>query len=148
MDWTIVYSILGAALTGGGLSWLFKIREDKASSKTDVITKAADAMAKLLDNFEKQQVTFGEALDGKDLIIKQQQELLDRYKETLEDANQKMRGLEYKVAEYERKLAGMQRIIDSEIKDRKMAENNICFVNECKLRQPKLGTYKKENNGI
>ena len=105
-------------------------------------------MAKLLDNFEKQQVTFGEALDGKDLIIKQQQELLDRYKETLEDANQKMRGLKYKVAEYERKLAGMQRIIDSEIKDRKMAENNICFVNECKLRQPKLGTYKKENNGI
>lgn len=144
MDWGNVISALVGIVTGGGASWLFRIKEDKASSQADVIAKAADAMKQLLENAAQQQATFNAALVGKDVIIKQQQDLLDKYRVMLEEANQKMKALDYKVAESERKLAGMQKIIDNEIKDRRIAENNICFANDCELRQPKLGTYKKE----
>ena len=39
---------------------------------------------------------------------------------------------------------GMQRTIDNEIRLRKTAEGNICFVRDCELRKPRLGTYNKE----
>ena len=131
-------------LTGGGVSWLFKIKEDKAGSQADVIDKAADAMKKLLDNAEQQQTTFNAIISGKDKLIEQQQELINEYKTALEDANQKLKTLEFKVSENDRKIGGMQKTIDNEIRERKKAEHNICFVDDCKLRKPKLGTYKKE----
>lgn len=48
------------------------------------------------------------------------------------------------ISEHERKLEGMQRTIRKEIERRKFAERFICFVEDCKLRRPPLGTYKKE----
>ena len=53
-------------------------------------------------------------------------------------------GIEPRVAENERKVAGMQRTIDNEIRLRKTAESNICFVTDCELRKPRLGTYNKK----
>lgn len=143
-DWgTLISGVIGL-LAGGGVSWLFKLREDKAGSQADVIDKAADAMKKLLDNAEQQQTTFNAIISGKDKIIEQQQELIDGYKTALDEASQKLKALEFKVSENDRKISGMQKTIDNEIKDRRTAENNICFVNDCQLRKPKLGTYKKE----
>ena len=66
------------------------------------------------------------------------------HQKALEEANQKLKSLEFKVGENDRKISGMQKIIDNEIKERKIAENSICFVTDCKLRRPPLGTYKKE----
>ena len=60
---------------------------------------------------------------------------------TLKD---QVRELNLRVAENERKVAGMQRTIDNEIRLRKTAEGNICFVTDCELRKPRLGTYNKE----
>jgi hypothetical protein len=101
-------------------------------------------MKKLLDNAEQQQTTFNAIILGKDKLIEQQQGLINEYKTALEEANQKLKNLEFKVSENDRKISGMQKIIESEISERKIAEHNICFVNDCKLREPKLGTYKKE----
>lgn len=144
MIWEYLITGVIGILTGGGISWLFKIKEDKAGSQADVIDKAADAMKKLLDNAEQQQTTFNTIISGKDKLIEQQQGLIDGYKTALEEASQKLRTLEFKVSENDRKISGMQRTIDNEIKERKSAENNICFVTDCQLRKPKLGTYKKE----
>lgn len=144
MNWEIIISAVIGMLTGGGVSWLFKIKEDKAGSQADVIDKAADAMKKLLDNAEQQQTTFNAIISGKDKLIEQQQGLINEYKTALEEANQKLKNLEFKVSENDRKISGMQKIIESEIRERKKAEHNICFVDDCKLREPKLGTYKKE----
>lgn len=144
MIWEYLITGVIGILTGGGISWLFKIKEDKAGSQADVIDKAADAMKKLLDNAEQQQTTFNAIISGKDKLIEQQQGLIDGYKTALEEASQKLRTLEFKVSENDRKISGMQRTIDGEIKERKAAENNICFVTDCQLRRPKLGTYKKE----
>ena len=142
MNWEIIISAVIGMLTGGGVSWLFKIKEDKAGSQADVIDKAADAMKKLLDNAEQQQTTFNAIISGKDKLIEQQQGLINEYKTALEEANQKLKNLEFKVSENDRKISGMQKIIESEIGERKKAEHNICFVTECQLRKPKLGTYK------
>ena len=144
MNWELILSAVIGLLTGGGVSWLFRIKEDKAGSQADVIDKAADAMKKLLDNADQQQATFNAIILGKDKLIEQQQELINGYKTALDEANQKLKTLEFKVSENERKVGGMQKTIDNEIRERKKAEHNICFVDDCKLREPDLGTYKKE----
>lgn len=144
MDWGLLISGIIGAVAGGGMSWLFFLRENKAVSEADAIDKAADAMEKLLKNIDQQQTVFNGIIEGKDKLIDQQRGLLDNYRSLLEEANQKMRALEYKVTENDRKISGMQKTIDTEVKLRKIAEENICFVNDCTLRKPKLGTYKKE----
>lgn len=145
MDWGLLISGIIGAVAGGGMSWLFFLRENKAKSEGDAITVGQDAMKKMLENVDQQQETFNRIIESKDKIIEQQRGLLDNYRTMLDEANQKMRALEYKVAENDRKIAGMQKTIDNEVKERKIAESNICFVNDCDKRQPKLGTYKAEN---
>ena len=145
MNWELIISALAGLLTGGGVSWLFKLKEDKAGSQADAIDKAADAMKKLLENAEQQQTTFNAIIDGKDKLIEQQQGLIDGYKSALEEANLKLKSLEYKFGENDRKITGMQKTIENEIKERKFAEDNICLSIDCQLRKPKLGTYRKES---
>ena len=145
MNWEIIISAVVGMLTGGGVSWLFKIKEDKAGSKADVVDSSTDAMNKMMELIGSQQDRFNKIIDGKDKLIEQQQGLIDGYKTALEEANQKLKNLEFKVSENDRKISGMQKTIDNEIKERKMAESNICLVPECQLRKPKLGTYKNES---
>ena len=145
MGGEIIISALAGLLTGGGVSWLFKIKEDKAGSKADVVDSSTDAMNKMMELIGSQQDRFNKIIDGKDKLIEQQQGLIDGYKTALDEANQKLKTLEFKVGENDRKISGMQKTIDNEIKERKIAESNICFVSDCETRRPKLGTYKKES---
>lgn len=141
----VIISALVGLLTGGGVSWLFKLKEDKASSQADVVDSSTEAMNKMMELIGSQQDRFNKIIEGKDKLIEQQQGLIDGYKSALDEANLKLKGLEFKVGENDRRISGMQKTIDNEIKERKMAEGNICFVSECQLRKPKLGTYKKES---
>ena len=36
MNWEIIISAIVGMLTGGGVSWLFKLNEEKESSKEDI----------------------------------------------------------------------------------------------------------------
>ena len=144
MGWEVIISALAGLLTGGGVSWLFKLKEDKASSQADVVDSSTEAMNKMMELIGSQQDRFNKIIEGKDKLIEQQQGLIDGYKTALEEANQKLKTLEFKVGENDRKISGMQKTIDNEIKERKIAESNICFVSECQMRKPRLGTYKKE----
>ena len=144
MNWEIIISAIVGMLTGGGVSWLFRIKEDKAGSKADVVDSSTEAMNKMMELIGSQQDRFNKIIEGKDKLIEQQQGLINEYKTALEEANQKLKNLEFKVSENDRKISGMQKIIESEISERKIAENSICFVTDCKLRRPPLGTYKKE----
>ena len=145
MDWNLLISGVIGLIAGGGVSWLFKLKEDKASSQADVVDSSTEAMNKMMELIGSQQDRFNKIIEGKDKLIEQQQGLIDGYKSALEEANQKLKGLEFKVGENDRKITGMQKTIDNEIKERRMAENNVCFVTECELRKPKLGTYKNES---
>lgn len=144
MNWEYLITGVIGILTGGGITWLFRIKEDKAGSKADVVDSSTDAMNKMMTLIGTQQERLNSIINDKDKLIKQQQGLIEGYKTALDEANQKLKSLEFKVSENDRKISGLQRTIDSEIKERKAAENNICFVTNCQLRKPKLGTYKKD----
>jgi uncharacterized protein (DUF3084 family) len=137
MSLDLVLSALAGLLTGGGVSWLFKLREDKGKSEADAIGTAADAMTKLLNNAAQQQETFNKIIEGKDKIIEQQLILIENYKSALDEANRKMKELEYKVADNERKITGMQKMIETAINDRRTAEAMSCLNEDCKTRKSK-----------
>ncbi len=137
MNWEYLASALIGLITGGGgVSWLFRIKGDKAGSEADAIGTAADAMTKLLNNAAQQQETFNRIIEGKDKIIEQQLILIENYKSALDEANRKMKELEYKVADNDRKIAGMQKMIDTAINDRRIAESMSCFNDKCEQRKP------------
>ena len=142
MNWELIISAIVGMLTGGGVSWLFKLKEDKASSQADVVDSSTEAMNKMMTLIGTQQERLNAIIEDKDRLIEQQRGLINEYKTALEEANQKLKNLEFKVSENDRKISGMQRTIDNEIRERKKAEHNICFVTDCQLREPKLGTYK------
>ena len=142
MNWELIISAIVGMLTGGGVSWLFKLKEDKASSQADVVDSSTEAMNKMMTLIGTQQERLNAIIKDKDMLIEQQQGLINEYKAALEEANQKLKNLEFKVSENDRKISGMQKTIDNEIRERKKAEYNICFVDDCQMREPKLGTYK------
>lgn len=164
IDWT---SILIAVLTGGTIysGWeAYKYRrENKALKKSEVETAkaqtksaeagalegASDVMGKMMDNVKKQQITFNEIIEGKDNTIKQQSELINEYKKSLEDAHKKLKEFEYIMSENRRKIEGIQKEyndVKAELEQVKktlkteIAKGEKCAVLNCKLRQPPLVT--------
>lgn len=148
MDWGLIISGAAGMFAGGGISWLFRIREDKAASKTDIIANSAVAMEKLINITTQQSTAFEEILRKKDELIAQQASLIDEFRISLDKANQKIKYFEYKVSENERKISGMQKMINAETKERRAAEKDVCFVDDCNIREPERGTYKKDKLNI
>ena len=159
MDWT---SIVIAVLTGGSISGIVaavvyrrenkRMKESQAvtaemgakESEADALIKYGGAMEKLLENITKQQESFEKSMAEKDTIIEQQKHLIEQYKSELDKANKKIKEFELTIRENSRKIEGMQKMLNTEIKDRVQAEDSICLVEDCKLRTPPKGTYKKE----
>ena len=50
MDWSLLISGVLGLIAGGGASWLFKLKEDKAGSEADALDKYSEVMTKLLIN--------------------------------------------------------------------------------------------------
>ena len=160
MDWT---SIVIAVLTGGSISGIVaavvyrrenkRMKESQAvtaemgakESEADALIKYGGAMEKLLENITRQQESFEKSMAEKDIIIEQQKHLIEQYKSELDEANKKIKEFEITVRENSRKIEGMQKTLNTEIKDRVQAEDSICLVEDCTLRKPAKGTYKKES---
>ena len=68
IDWGLIISGVIGLITGGGASWLLKLREDKASAKADALTKMNEVIA-------YQVTSFGDTLKKQDIIISDQREL-------------------------------------------------------------------------
>ena len=114
----------------GGIGTILYWRQNKGSATAGVVKESMDALKSALETLTSQQEVFAITIKSKDdeiVVLKEQ-----------------IKELNLRVAENERKVAGMQRTIDNEIRLRKEAEGNICFVNDCELRKPALGTYKSK----
>ena len=142
MNWEIIISAIVGMLTGGGVSWLFRLKEDKASSQADVVDSSTEAMNKMMELIGSQQDRFNKIIERKDKLIEQQQELINEYKSALEEANQKLKNLEFKVSENDRKISGMQKALGKAISLKEFAEKHICLNMSCLDRKPAMGTYK------
>ena len=112
----------------GGIGTILYWRQNKGSATAGVVKESMDALKSALETLTSQQEVFA-------ITIKSKDDEIVTLKEQLKELN-------LRVAENERKVAGMQRTIDNEIRLRKEAEGNICFVSDCQMRKPKLGTYK------
>src|SRR5690606_21278041 len=125
----IVSAVLG--LVGGGALTGFMLRKQTEGSATaGVVKESMDALKSALETLTSQQEVFA-------ITVKSKDDEIATLKGQVKDLN-------LRVAENERKVAGMQRTIDNEIRLRKDAEGSICLVNDCELRKPRLGTYNKE----
>lgn len=130
IDWGMIISAVLGLVGGGALTGFMLRKQTEGSATAGVVRESMDALKSSLETLTSQQEVFAEVVRSKDNEIAS-------LKEQIKELN-------LRVAENERKVAGMQRTIDNEIRLRKTAESNICFVEDCELRRPKLGTYKKE----
>jgi chromosome segregation ATPase len=130
MNWEYIVTAVMSLVSGGTLTGLYLRKQTEGSATAGVVKESMEALKSALETLTSQQEVFAVTVKSKDDKIV-----------TLKD---QIKGLNLRVAENERKVAGMQKLIESELMERKKAEHNICFVDDCKLRKPKLGTYKKE----
>ena len=130
MDWGMIVTAVLGIVGGGAIMGFLLLKQTKSSATADALNKYADWSKEIMDQMVKQQQIFNDIIKTKD--------------EETKGLREQVRELNLRVAENERKVAGMQRTIDNEIRLRKTAESNICFVTDCELRKPRLGTYNKE----
>ena len=130
MNWEYIVTAAISLVSGGTITGLYLRKQTEGSATAGVVKESMDALKSALETLTSQQGVFADTVKSKDDEIAL---LKDQIKE-----------LNLRVAENERKVAGMQKVIESEFRERKKAEHNICFVTDCKLREPSLGTYKKE----
>ena len=123
-----VAALIGVIGGIGGIGTILYWRQNKGSATAGVVKESMEALKSALETLTSQQDVFAVMSKSKDDEIV-----------TLKD---QIKELNLRVAENERKVAGMQRTIENEIRLRKEAEGNICFVSDCQMRKPKLGTYK------
>ena len=130
MSWDLIVTTAVGIISGGAIAGFYLRKQTRGEATAGVVKESMEALRSALETLTSQQEVFAGTVKSKDDEIAL---LKDQIKE-----------LKLRVAENERKVAGMQKLIDNEFRERKIAEHNICFVNECELRKPKLGTYKKE----
>ncbi len=130
IDWGMIISAVLGLVGGGALTGFMLRKQTKGSATAGVVKESMDALKSALETLTNQQEVFSITIKSKD--------------DEIVTLKEQVRELNLRVAENERKVAGMQRTIDNEIRLRKTAESNICFVADCELRKPRLGTYNKE----
>lgn len=130
MNWEYIVTAVISLVSGGTITGVYLRKQTEGSATAGVVKESMDALKSALETLTSQQGVFATTIKSKDDEIAL---LKDQIKE-----------LNLRVAENERKVAGMQKVIESEFRERKKAEHNICFVTDCELRKPKLGTYKNE----
>ena len=128
MNWEYIVTAVISLVSGGTLTGLYLRKQTEGSATAGVVKESMDALKSALETLTSQQEVFTITIKSKD--------------DEIATLKEQIKELSLRVAENERKVAGMQRAIDNEIRLRKTAESNICFVTDCQLREPKLGTYK------
>lgn len=111
----------------GGIGTIIYWRQNRGSATAGVVKESMDALKSALETLTSQQEVFA-------ITIKSKDDEIASLKEQIKELN-------LRVTENERKVAGMQRTLENEIRLRKKAEGNICFMSDCEIRKPKLGTY-------
>ena len=128
MNWEYIVTAVISLVSGGTITGLYLRKQTEGSATAGVVKESMEALKSALETLTSQQEVFA-------ITIKSKDDEIVTLKEQIKELN-------LRVAENERKVAGMQRTIENEIRLRKKAESNICFVSDCEMRKPKLGTYK------
>ena len=131
MIWELIITGVVGIVSGGAIAGFYLREQTRGEATAGVVKESMEALRSALETLTSQQDVFATTIKSKDDEIAMLKE--------------QIKALNLRVAENERKLGGMQKTIDNEIRERKKAEHYICFVEDCKLRKPMLGTYKNES---
>ncbi len=134
MEWySILSGLIGGVSIWEGIKFIIFRKHARAKESAGVM----DATAGTLKSYGQ--------------IIDKQAERINKLTETTLDLSSeilKLKGTQeqakYVISENERKIKGMQALFSIEVGKKKAAERLICFVENCTVRKPKLGTYKTE----
>lgn len=145
----LIATTVGIIGSIGGIGTLIYWRQNKLGSTSDALSKAFDALEKVTNLVDDQQEKHNKQMSQKDVVIDQLYQVIDQKTLVAMDNQEKIDKLtrewqkrDYEFATMKRQIKGMQTIIDNFEARAKHAEINYCSVTECKLRVPKLGTYK------
>ena len=130
MMWELIITGVVGIVSGGAIAGFYLRKQTRGEATAGVVKESMEALRSALETLTSQQNVFASTVKSKD--------------EEIEVLKDQIKELKLRVSENERKVAGMQKLIESEFRERTKAEHNICFVTECELRKPKLGTYKKD----
>ena len=128
--WELIITGVVGIVSGGAIAGFYLRKQTRGEATAGVVKESMEALRSALETLTSQQNVFASTVKSKD--------------EEIEVLKDQIKELKLRVSENERKVAGMQKLIESEFRERTKAEHNICFVTECELRKPKLGTYKKD----
>jgi len=133
----------------GGIGTILYWRQNKLGSTSDALSKAFDALEKVTNLVDDQQEKHNKQMSQKDVVIEQLYEVIDQKTQVALDNQTKIDKLtrewqerDYEFATMKRQIKTMQNIINDFETRAKHAENGYCEIVGCKLRVPKLGTYK------
>ena len=87
MDWVTIITALIAALAGGGLTSLVKIKESKHGAELDNKEKEDNRWSKLCDELQDHIGTLNERLDKKDARITELEDSNANLRQQLDDRN-------------------------------------------------------------
>ncbi|MDD2477278.1 MAG: hypothetical protein PHI32_15375 [Dysgonamonadaceae bacterium] len=145
----LIATTVGIIGSIGGIGTLIYWRQNKLGSTSDALSKAFDALENVTNLVDDQQEKHNKQMSQKDVVIEQLYEVIDQKTQVALDNQTKIDKLtrewqerDYEFATMKRQLKGMQTIIDNFEARAKHAENGYCEIAECKLRVPKIGTYK------
>ena len=145
----LIATTVGIIGSIGGIGTLIYWRQNKLGSTSDALSKAFDALEKVTNLVDDQQEKHNKQMSQKDVVIEQLYQVIDQKTQVAMDNQAKIDKLtrewqerDYEFATTKRQLKGMQTIIDNFEARAKHAENGYCEIAECKLRVPKIGTYK------
>lgn len=145
----LIATTVGIIGSIGGVGTLIYWRQNKLGSTSDALSKAFDALEKVTNLVDDQQEKHNKQMGQKDVVIEQLYQVIDQKTQVAMDNQTKIDKLsrewqerDYEFATMKRQIKGMQTIIDNFEARAKHAENGYCEIVECKLRVPKIGTYK------
>ena len=150
---SLIFGIISALLMGVSIFQFIFFRKEKRRYEAD--TKKREEEAKQSEAGTKQ----AEAETDSKIFANYKDQMdyfLEKYNEAMAekvalmgenfDLKQKIKEYEYRFESYDRKISGMQRIVDNSILRTKYAEDKICIREECTERIPNLGTYKHKED--
>ncbi|MFA5849934.1 MAG: hypothetical protein WC833_08620 [Bacteroidales bacterium] len=132
-----ILSLLSPFLAGGIIFQFIFYKSQKKKFVAGTNQEIAKADGLNLGNIQK----YIELQDS--IILKISQER-DSFAQENTSIKSKINEYDYKFSDMERKVRGMQNVINNELTKRQYAERHICLNLPCSSRIPVLGTYKKD----
>ncbi len=136
-DWSAFFNVALSLITFGAVGNIVFHKYRKKSEKMKPQQEGVDIA-------DKAMAYAGEAMDEVGKWHEKVNELYEKSGEMKREISE----LKYMMEEQDRKIAGVQDTLKRQIGRKKFAEQHICTVLDCDLRQPPLGVFTSDDDDV